>query len=185
MRAVDAEISQRLDARESLLWSGRPRQGLVLRASDAFLIPFSLMWGGFSIFWEVSVLSTDAPGFMAVWGIPFVLMGLYLIFGRFFVDAAVRSRTSYGLTNQRVIIASGLFGRSMTSLPLRTLDGVSLREKADGRGTVMFGQPSPYGQWSEDVQWPGMGRMKRPCFEMIEQAKRVHDQVLEAQRRAT
>ena len=64
MTVIDPEIPQRLESQESVLWSGKPKQGLVLRASDGFMIPFSLLWGGISIFWEASVLSMDAPGFM-------------------------------------------------------------------------------------------------------------------------
>jgi hypothetical protein len=53
-RLVSTEhiLSAELGRSEKLLWSGRPRQGVFLTSRDASMIPFSLMWGGFSFFWE-------------------------------------------------------------------------------------------------------------------------------------
>lgn len=142
MSGVDIEQSLRpeLAPGERLLWSGQPAQGIRLRVADALLIPFSLLWGGFAIYWEVSVLSMEAPGFFALWGIPFVLVGLYIIFGRFLTDAAVRKRTYYGLTNRRILIVSGLFSRTVRSLELRTLPEINLRD-GGATGTITFGSP--------------------------------------------
>jgi PH (Pleckstrin Homology) domain-containing protein len=182
--APQQEISRVLDSSESLIWSGIPRQGLLLRPNDALMIPFSLMWGGFAIFWEATVLRSNAPGFFALWGVPFVLIGVYLILGRFFVDAKIRANTFYGLTNRRAIIISGLFAKTTNSLPLRTLTDISLQERADGTGTILLGRPQPYSSWSSGMRWPGMSQYSTPGFELIPEAKRVHDQLLEAQRAA-
>lgn len=180
------EIAQALESGESLIWSGTPRKGLMLRSSDAYMIPFSLLWGGFAIFWETSVLHRSGPNaaFMSVWGIPFVLAGLYLIVGRFLVDAAIRARTLYGLTNRRAIIISGLFSRTINSLPLRTLTDISLRVRSDHRGTILLGRPLPYSSWSSGMRWPGGSQYSTPAFEMIPHAKAVHRQLLEAQHAA-
>ncbi|WP_246780688.1 hypothetical protein [Rhizobium sp. BK008] len=106
----DSDIRSFLMPGEKLLWSGRPGQGFLLTSRDFLLVPFSLLWGGFAIFWEITAISTETPVFTKLWGIPFVLMGLYLMAGRFFVDAAARARTEYVLTNRRVIIRrSGSF----------------------------------------------------------------------------
>jgi hypothetical protein len=177
-------IESQLAPNERLLWSGQPRQGVLLRASDTFLIPFSLLWGGFAIFWEVGVLSTDAPFFFKLWGIPFVLVGLYIMIGRFFVDARQRGKTYYGVTNERIIIVSGLLSRKIKSLNLRTLTDVSLDEKSDGRGTVTFGSTNPMLWWSGGITFPGWGQQSTPSFELIPEAKKVYEIIRNAQRQS-
>lgn len=144
-----------------------------------YLIPFSLFWAGFCVFWEASVLRTDAPGFLALWGIPFMLMGVYITIGRFFADAWRRSRTSYALTSERVIIRSG---ESIKSLSLRTLTDVTLTERPDGRGTITFG-PMPYlSAMYAGMPWPG--RTQAPMFELIPGARAVYAQIRQAQQAA-
>ena len=178
------EVESLLDADESLLWAGAPRQGLVLRPTDAFMVPFSILWGGFAIFWEAGVLASGAPWFFALWGVPFVLIGLYFMIGRFFVDARARARTLYALTDHRAIIISGLLSKSTRSLPLRTLSDVSLIERRDGSGTIRLGPSPPLGNWDTGLQWPGMGQHASPAFELIPNAKQVHEQVLTAHKAA-
>lgn len=156
-------LQREMAPRERLLWSGRPRGGIFLRPSDAYMIPFSLLWGGFAVFWEVGVLTTDAPFFFKLWGVPFVLVGLYIVFGRFFVDARLRGRTYYGVTNERVIIVSGLFSRSVKSLNLRTLTDVTLEEKPDGTGTITFGPSAAPYRWAGGGNFPGWGPQPAPA----------------------
>ena len=41
---------------ESILWKGKPEKLHLLELTDIYMIPFSLLWTGFAIFWEYSVL---------------------------------------------------------------------------------------------------------------------------------
>jgi len=166
-----------------LLWAGRPVQGLRLRAGDLLLVPFSLVWAGFAVFWEWTVLKQSAPGFFVLWGIPFVLAGLYIVVGRFFFDAAARARTCYAVTTQRVIILSGFWTHQFRTLWLRALPELSLREGRGARGTIDFGA-SPLPVWSRGASWPGVSRMQPPSFELIEEARHVYDLVRTAQQEA-
>lgn len=176
---AEQQIRRELGPQERLLWYGQPRQGLMLRPSDALMIPFSLMWGGFAIFWETSAVRGGEPLFFTIWGIPFVAMGLYIIAGRFFVDAAERRRTVYGLTNERAIIVGGLRQRRVKSLALRTLPDVTLTERGDGTGTITLGT-SPGGK----AAWPGSNQQGAPAFEAIQSARSVYEQLLQAQKSA-
>jgi hypothetical protein len=183
-QSPELQLGGCLEAGESLVWTGVPRQGFLLRPFDAFMIPFSLLWGGFAVFWEASVLEKGAPLFFALWGIPFVLVAVYITVGRFFIDARVRASTFYGLTDRRAIIVWGMFSRTTTSLPLRTLTDISLEERKDGSGTIYLGRPQPFAGWYAGMQWPGMGKYQTPAFELIDDVKRVYAQLMERQRNA-
>ena len=178
---AEQSISRELEPDERLLWSGIPKQGLRLRPSDALLVPFSLFWGGFAVFWEAQVLNSKAPGFFALWGIPFVLIGLYLILGRFVVDSRQRAATAYGVTNKRVLIVFGLFSRTVKSLALRTLTDMTLSERSDGSGTISFGSAPVWGQWFASSSWPGTSAQQVPAFDLIAEAKSVYSQLRAAQ----
>jgi hypothetical protein len=134
---LQEEIRPILNAGEKLLWAGIPKRGIILKRSDAILIPFSLLWGGFAIVWETIAIVANTPWFFKLFGVPFVVVGLYLMVGRFFIDAAKRAKTIYALTNDRVIIKTGQ--DSIKSLQIKTLPDISLDLKKDGSGSILFG----------------------------------------------
>jgi hypothetical protein len=179
---IDRELRPELGLGEKLLWSGQPRPGLRLRASDAALIPFSLMWGGFAVFWEASVFRTEAPFFFRLWGIPFLLAGFYLIAGRFLVDAWQRGRTYYGVTNERILMVFSGLQRQVKSFSLRNLPELTLKERGDRSGTITFGSASPMYGWLADSSWPGMGKQLSPRFDMVENVRQVYGHIQSAQR---
>jgi hypothetical protein len=179
---ITSPISRELASGERALWSGQPHQGITLRGSDALMIPFSLLWGGFAFFWEWSVLQTDAPLLFALWGIPFVLIGIYMIIGRFFVEAWERSRTYYAVTNERILIVDGLFKTTVRSVSLRTLTDISLSERSDGVGTILFGPSTMPVMFRNFSGWPGMKERMGPQFDRIADARVVRDLINSAQR---
>ena len=179
------DLSDRMLTGERILWSGRPAQGLRFTGRDVFLIPFSLFWGGFAVFWEVSaVTQPKSDVFLSLWGIPFVLIGLYFIVGRFLVDAWIRAGMFYAVTNKRVLISrSWPFGK-FTALSLDRLPDANLSESSGGRGTIRFGEAGP--------MWGGRNNMSSltpsldptPQFLAIEEARHVYDQIERASRNA-
>lgn len=178
---MQSQFRTYLDTGESLLWTGKPKQGVKLRASDAFMIPFSLMWGGFAFYWEFSVNSLGAPFFFKLWGIPFVLMGVYLIIGRFLFDARRRKNTRYGITESRIIIKSGVFKESIKSLHIKTLSNITLIEKNDKSGTIVLGNESGFSELLRGTGWPGADRNMAPAIEMIENIRPVYQKIIKLQ----
>ncbi|HET9000270.1 MAG TPA: hypothetical protein VFP86_11530 [bacterium] len=207
--APDQVISRMLVPGEKLLWSGAPPTGIMVRSTDLSLIPFSLFICGFSAFWAFGVATSGAPVVFILFGIPCVLFGVYMLFGRFIVDAWVRANTYYGVTDQHILIASGLFGLNVESLDLDKLDDLTISERPDGRGTIIFGAlPLMAGSSSNrdssvpaDVvqaaggtvssQLPGQPirfsikvRVRMPRFERIENVRLVYDTIQRAKRPA-
>ena len=126
-----------LDDDEKLLWEGRPsRRLLILTKADIFLIPFSLLWGGFALFWNLAAWGMGAPFFFRLFGLPFLLVGAYITVGRFFVDQYIRKHTVYALTTKRAFIATSAFGRKLLEKPIRP--NTSINFKPGERASLTF-----------------------------------------------
>jgi hypothetical protein len=165
---------------EKVVWSGAPKQGFLLRPNDAFLIPFSLLWTGLVLTAFFGVRQTSAPWSIAIFPAIFVLLGVYLTVGRFAIDIMARTRTTYAVTNERVIIQSGIFSQSVKSLNLGTLSDVTMTERGNGSGTSTFGPGYPWGRWGSGMQWPGMPQ--QPMFEGIPDVRTVYSLIRDTQR---
>lgn len=125
---------------ERILWEGRPLRHRALRRTDAVLVPFSLLWCGFAVFWESGVLSSGAPLFFALWGVPFVLVGLYLVAGRFVVRVVSSRHTRYTITDRRILVHSGWSGGRLRTQYLNSLPPPVIAEESDGSGSLAFGE---------------------------------------------
>jgi hypothetical protein len=169
------DFTGRLIDGERIVWTGRPRGGLVFVAQDIYLIPFSLVWVGFMFFWEAKALESNAGVFFALWGGMFVLFGLFMLVGRFAIDAWARSTTRYALTNRRILILRCPPFSKFTSLSLDRVADAQLTEHAGGRGTIRFGQESDWGRGSMAAWIPSLSAT--PKLIAIEDARDVFDRI--------
>lgn len=96
---------------EKVRWSGLPRRLPVFNQADLLLVPFSMVWFGFSVYWTSSVVSNGAPLMFIIFGSISVAIGLYICLGRLVLRWLRLRTTAYTVTSQRIIVTSRLFGR--------------------------------------------------------------------------
>ncbi len=175
---TSSELTEYLDKEEKLIWTGQPKSGIIFKSSDLFLIPFSIIWCGFAFFWFFSATNSGAPFIFSMFGIPFMLIGLYFVFGRFIFDAKLRKNTFYGVTNERIIIKSGVLKKTINSYNIKTLSYLELEEKSDKSGIIFIAPKNPMNIWGNGMNWmPGTNNS--PSIEYIEQVKQVYNIILE------
>jgi hypothetical protein len=184
---------------ETIGWAGRPNPGVIFHQEDWLVIPFSLFWGGFAIFWllgasgiwDIWVNKPDRTFqyFGLIWGTPFVLVGQYLIWGRFVYKWWQKTRLYYALTNRRALIVErGLRNRTTTSAYFEGLSIIDKSIRRNGIGSISFGGPVT-------AEW-GRGRRYRPprppTFDDLDNAQsvyqiviRLHDQARNSARSTT
>lgn len=129
---------------ERILWQGRAEPGVDWPALIDMRTPFGLFFAGFACFWMWMAASMGAPGPFPLFGLPFLLVGLHLAFGRVFWDALTRRSTHYTLTDRTAFIASAPFGkRKLERWTLRP--GMALVLDDGDPGAVWFDQiTTPY-----------------------------------------
>ena len=125
---------------ERVLWKGRPEKGRYFSGRDLIMIPFCIFWLGFSLFWEWHAIQSGIP-IMIIWGLPFIAVGLYLLFGQALSSALTRSKTYYVVTNKKLIIKKG---NRITTYLAQDLPPMTLKLYGDGNGTIRFSEVIRY-----------------------------------------
>ena len=92
---------------ERVLWIGKPEKGRLFTGRDFVMLPFSVIWLSFSVIWEIAAFQSGAPLFSLLFGLPFVAIGLYLLFGGIIQKIRLKGRTFYAITNQKIMIKRG------------------------------------------------------------------------------
>jgi hypothetical protein len=180
---------------EKIYWSGQPDPSVLFSASDILLIPFSLIWGGFAIFWELSCLGFTgfvkqgqvAPVVFSIFGLPFVGIGLYMIFGRFFFKIWKKKRTFYAVTNRRILIATQTYERQLQAQFLNQIPAINKSISSNGRGSLSFGSGTGLGFNYANSGMDFMGRRGIQAylgFYDIPQAEAVYQTVSQLQNKA-
>lgn len=186
-------MQSELTSGESVLWASRPDSRVVFHKEDLFLVPFSFLWGGFAIFWESGVMGYWGTGsrsgspwiFGMIWGIPFVLVGQHMIWGRFFHAAWKKRRTYYAVTNRRVIVVQNGWRRQVASSYIDSLPTLIKESTSSGGGTLRFIQAEP--RWSGRRGWSAWDSMTMgtiPSFVDVDEVDYVYRLVSDLREKA-
>jgi hypothetical protein len=158
---------------ERIRWTGTPKHGLILRGLDIILIPLSLLWIAFVIFWNIGVRT--APLDFRLFGLVFLLIGIYFVFGRFIHDAAIRARLVYAVTDRRVLILRQTPWTKLTVINLDHLLIADFTQHRDSTGTIKFVEdPSFFSARTSRMDWWTPSLVSTQLIR-IEQSKHVYD----------
>jgi hypothetical protein len=141
MRAsADEELRGLLDSEERLIWSGQPHQGVDFDFGLLLITLFSVAWIGgigIAVFKGFSEEHWSSRGLV---GILFLIAGTLPLAIALVIAPAVRRKTSYALTNDRVLIVTGLITRRVESLELRMMLARNVRivDGHDNPGWIKF-----------------------------------------------
>lgn len=170
-RLLDVTVFQYLESGERLLWTGKPRQGLRLRGATLRNLPGSVIWAIVAVFFAASMWRDGASVSSFAMAVALVGFALYTTVGRIALDAWLRSRTRYAVTDRRVLIIEGGAQPAIQSVDLTPTTPIGADLRDDGSGTLTFvgSQLAPVGRGGRRTR-----RRPPPAFDDIPDAQQAY-----------
>ncbi len=106
---------------EEVLWFSKPTALKPFLRTDFILIPLTLIIGGYILWYSYTTLLQLLHGqniMFAFSGITFLLIGIYLVFGRIWYRYKRISKNFYFVTNKRVFVFNALRDTVTVNIPL-------------------------------------------------------------------
>ncbi|HEY3472499.1 MAG TPA: PH domain-containing protein [Amycolatopsis sp.] len=135
---------------ERVLWAGEPVQRPLYVAADGVIAPAGLVVAALALWY---LLANQPSGGLMVVVLVALVVGLYGAVGRSVVRYLALGRTTYAVTDSRIIARSGLFRQKERSSELAGLPAPVLKPGPSRTGTISFG--------SGAVTLIGVGEPKR------------------------
>jgi hypothetical protein len=126
-----------LEDGEQILWQGAPDPGVVFALNQLPEILFGVFFAGFALFW--TTMASLTGGIFGLFGLPFLVVGLTIIFKSNYLMAYLNRHTYYTLTSRRAIIATSYphAKREMKSYPIDAKTELELTQQ-DDLGSIVF-----------------------------------------------
>ena len=125
-------------------------------------------------------MASQTSFLFALFGLPFVAVGLGMLFGRFITDALNRKSTVYGFTAERILVKSGSRRTSVKSIAISSLGELELSEKPDGSGTIFLGPTGFKALVTSKESLPNARSTSSIAY--IENAREVYKQLVQLQK---
>ena len=174
-----SEAKSFLGSEEQLLWIGRPCQSAKPPISPFSLI-FSFFWLGFAVFW--TVIATAGGGAFGLFGIPFVIVGVYLVYTMVYGQRKRLMNTVYMVTDRRaVIVAKTLRGTTCNDYYFNNMITVSLSNVRGSVGTICLERYDGYYNdgWRRGYRSKPIGYDLQTSFVLIENVQNVYHMISE------
>ena len=142
-----------------------------------FIIPFTILWFAFVLFWEIAAWASGAPILFLFFGGLFVTMGFYITISRFFVASKEYDNLYYVLTDKRAIIQQGISNSEFQFVDLKKLSDIELHLKSSGKGDIIFGSKGVMRFYIPG--WPMMRKFYAlpPAFYGIDNAQEIYNKI--------
>lgn len=151
MPTIDPQASMKLQSElmpgERIFWAGMPNPSVIFHTQDWLMVPFSLLWGGLTLSWVL-----EAAGWWGanprpfqwdgglIFTAMFLVIGQYLIWGRFVLDAWLKRRTYYAVTDRRILLLQEGLKRKTRAVFLDTL--AEIQRDDSPTGSIWLGSTS-------------------------------------------
>jgi hypothetical protein len=136
---------------ERVLWAGEPVQRPLYVAADGVIAPAGLVLAAVALWF---LFSKEPSGPVLAGVVAVLVLGLYGAIGRSVVRYLALGRTTYAVTDSRIIARSGLFRQKERASELTGLSAPVLKPGPSRTGTLSFAEPGT-------VTLMGVGEPKR------------------------
>ncbi len=128
------DFSPYLDGDESSLWFAVPKVKYRFTKTNIFIFFFGLFFTFFALIWML--LASTSSIVFALFGIPFLLVGISISFGLIIISRSNLKHTAYIITKKRIIIKSGNRVTSIQNIYLNEITNMEITLYPNNFGTI-------------------------------------------------